>query len=230
MALWTIGDLHLSFGMDKPMDIFGKHWSRHEERIKENWLSLVSAEDTVVLPGDLSWAMTTDQLLPDLMFLHALPGKKLLGKGNHDYWWQTQKKMDAFFAEHDLTDIALLHNNAVLYDEDTALCGTRGWTLEDMSEKAQHLVARECGRLELSLKAAPENTKKIVFMHYPPVRLCGEEQPFVEIMKKYGVEQCFYGHLHAASIKNAVIGEHFGINFSLVSADSLDFCMHSILK
>ena len=138
--------------------------------------------------------------------------------------------MQSFFAEHRFDDIALLHNNAVMYDEKTALCGTRGWTLEDMSYTAQHLVARECGRLELSLQAAPSDAEKIVFMHYPPIRVCGDAQPFVEIMKQYDVKQCFYGHLHAASIKNAVLGEHFGINFLLVSADSLDFCMHCILK
>lgn len=227
MALWTIGDLHLSFASGKPMDVFGDKWKDHDEKIKDFWLSNVSQDDVVVLVGDTSWAIDFDELLPDLLFLHELPGTKILVKGNHDYWWQTVKKMNELLTQHQVDDILFLQNNHYVYD-DVAICGSRGWMME--GESAPKMIRRECMRLEMSLQSAPQALEKIVFLHYPPILEEDCCQPMIEIMQKYGVKKCFYGHLHAGSVKKAVQGEHFGINFSLVSADSLDFCMQNILK
>ncbi len=227
MALWTIGDLHLSHSTDKPMDVFGDRWSGHDVKIREDWLVRVSEKDTVVIPGDISWGINLEEAYADLEYLSALPGRKILLKGNHDYWWETVSKMERFLDERKLENIFFLQNNYFEYGE-YALCGTRGWALE--GEDWQRLIARESQRLELSLSSAPAETEKLVFMHYPPIYADDVCMPMIELMQQYGVKQCFYGHLHGISVKNAVIGEHFGINFSIVSADSLDFCLHNILK
>ena len=227
MALWTIGDLHLSRAQDKPMDIFGEKWRGHEEKIEKSWMEKVSPSDTVVLAGDLSWAIDFQEVLPDLQFLHNLPGRKILLKGNHDYWWQTLRKMQLFLKEQAMEDFFFLQNNHFMY-ENVALCGTRGWMFE--GESAEKMLSREEIRLEMSLKSAPDEAEKIVFMHFPPLLTADHQSRFVEIMKKYQVKKCFYGHLHGYSIQNAVVGEHFGINFSLVSADSLDFSIQNILR
>lgn len=227
MALWTIGDLHLSHSTDKPMDVFGDRWSGHDVKIREDWLARVSEEDTVVIPGDISWGINLEEAYADLEYLSALPGRKILLKGNHDYWWETVSKMERFLDERKLENIFFLQNNHFEYEQ-YALCGTRGWALE--GEDWQRLIARETQRLELSLSSAPTEKEKLVFMHYPPIYADAVCMPMIELMQQYGVKQCFYGHLHGISVKNAVIGEHFGINFSIVSADSLDFCLHNILK
>ncbi len=227
MALWTIGDLHLSSTTDKPMDIFGERWKNHAQKIENDWLSNVTPDDTVVIAGDVSWAINLEELRDDFAFLARLPGRKILLKGNHDYWWQTLNKMNLFLKENEFENIFFLQNNHFLYDR-VALCGTRGWAME--GENHGKMIARESMRLEMSLKSAPADADKIVFLHFPPIlsdQIC---QPMIDMMQKYGVKKCFYGHLHGNSIKNAVVGEHFNINFSLVSADSLDFCLHNILK
>lgn len=227
MALWTIGDLHLSHGTDKPMDIFGDRWKDHDIKIKQDWIQKVDPEDTVVIPGDFSWAINLQEAKEDFAYLHSLPGHKILLKGNHDYWWETVSKMTKFLKELEYDDISFLLNNHYVYGE-YAICGTRGWTLE--GENHEKMIAREVARLKLSLESAPADLKKIVFLHYPPIFANQQCMPMIELMREFGVNECFYGHLHGISIPNAVQGEHFGINFSLVSADSLDFCLLDILK
>ena len=227
MALWTIGDLHLSHSTDKPMDIFGEKWKEHSRKIEISWQQNVAPEDTVVIPGDISWAISLEEIAADFAYLRRLPGRKILLKGNHDYWWETLSKMNRFLQNEGIEDIFFLQNNCYLY-EGVAICGTRGWALE--GENHQKMIARETARLEMSLKSAPDNIEKIAFLHYPPVLQDLACMPMIEVMQKYGVKRCFYGHLHGLSIQNAVLGENFGINFSLVSADSLDFCPLNIIK
>lgn len=227
MALWTIGDLHLSHSTDKPMDIFGEKWKDHSKKIEISWLENVAPDDTVVIPGDISWAISLQEIGADFAYLRRLSGRKILLKGNHDYWWETLSKMNRFLQNEGVEDIFFLQNNSYLY-ENIAICGTRGWALE--GENHQKMIARESARLEMSLKSAPEDMEKIVFLHYPPILQDQACMPMIDVMQKYGVKRCFYGHLHGLSIQNAVLGEKFGINFSLVSADSLDFCPLNIIK
>ncbi len=227
MALWTIADLHLSGGTDKPMDVFGERWRHYEQKIETSWRESIGASDTVVLGGDISWAIDLEQLTPDMLFLHALPGRKILLKGNHDYWWQTLKKMREHLARLGIDDIFFLQNDHYMY-EDIALCGCRGWAFEGQDH--ERLILRECQRLTMSLSSAPAEAEKIVFMHYPPLIDARTVTSFVEIMRTYGVKQCYYGHLHGVSARNAPQGEMFGINFSLVSSDLLDFSPCNILK
>ena len=159
MALYILGDPHLSFSVDKPMDIFGERWKNHAERIKENWLRSVGAEDTVILAGDLSWAISLEEAKADLEFLHRLPGKKILLRGNHDYWWETLAKMKRIFEQNGWEDFAVLQNDCVL-TEGVAICGTRGWSLDGGGEQDQKILRREAMRLEMSLKSAPSEAEK----------------------------------------------------------------------
>lgn len=229
MAIYAISDLHLSFGNNKPMDIFGVNWENHTEKIKTDWLKKVKNDDLVLLPGDFSWAMYLQDTYQDFEYLNKLPGKKLLLKGNHDYWWTTVTSMRKFLKENKFQNIDFLYNNSFEY-ENKILCGTRGWSLVD-EEIDEKLINRELGRLELSLqdgaKKTGENKEIIVFMHYPPITknkiLSEEEMKFIELMKKYNVKRCYYGHLHGNSIYDAVEGKIQGIELKLVSADGLDF-------
>ena len=211
------------------MDIFGDNWTKHEEKIKKDWNEKVKEEDLVVLPGDFSWATYIEDTIPDFEYLNSLPGKKIMLKGNHDYWWTTVTSMRKFLKENKFQNIDFLYNNSFEY-ENKILCGTRGWSLVD-EEIDEKLINRELGRLELSLqdgaKKAGENKEIIVFMHYPPITknkiLSEEEMKFIELMKKYNVKRCYYGHLHGNSIYDAVEGKIQGIELKLVSADGLDF-------
>ena len=229
MAIFVIGDLHLSFNNPKPMDIFGENWAGHEEKIKNNWIENVKEEDLVILPGDFSWETYLADTKKDFDYLNNLPGKKLLLKGNHDYWWTTVTSMKSFLKENNCTNIDFLYNNSYEFD-DKIICGTRGWSIIDENAD-EKLIKRELIRLEISLQDGINKygTDKeiIVFMHYPPITknkmLTGEEAEFVEMMKKYNVKRCYYGHLHGASIADAVEGQIEGIEFKLVSADGLDF-------
>ena len=248
MAIYTIGDLHLSFHENKPMDIFGDNWKGHEEKIKKDWLEKVTDKDLVILPGDFSWSTYLKDTYEDFCYLHSLPGKKLLLKGNHDYWWTTLKSMRDFLKENEFNDIDFLYNTAYEF-ENYIFAGTRGWS-QSSEEENEKMIQREILRLELSLKEAKKisdrtdeqdelkesllkNEKEvIVFMHYPPITNSQIEEymngtndinSFVGLMKKYGVKRCYYGHLHGSSIKEAVEGEYEGIQFKLVSADGLDF-------
>lgn len=229
MSIFVIGDLHLSFNNPKPMDIFGENWSGHEEKIKKNWIEKVKENDLVVLPGDFSWETYLEDMKLDFAYLNSLPGKKLLLKGNHDYWWTTLTSMRAFLKENNFTNIDFLYNNSYEF-ENKILCGTRGWSIID-EEMDKKLIKRELIRLELSIKDGISkfgNDKEIIaFMHYPPITkskmFANQESEFVEIMKKYHIKKCYYGHLHGSSIQDAVEGDVEGIRFQLVSADGLDF-------
>lgn len=229
MAIYVIADLHLSFKNPKPMNIFGDNWEKHEKKIEEDWLSKVNSDDMVIIPGDFSWAMNLEDAYLDFKFLNELPGKKLLLKGNHDYWWTTVKKMREYIVENNFNTIDFIYNNSYFYD-DYIITGTRGWALNDI-EASEKIINRELGRLELSLQEGINNfgTDKeiIVFMHYPPITnsaiLNNQELKFVNLMKSYNVKRCMYGHLHSSSHKDAVQGMINGIQFDLVSSDYLDF-------
>lgn len=226
MALFVLSDPHLSIASQKPMDIFGERWKDHKERIEYFWKKTVADIDTVVLPGDISWGMTMEEALPDLRFLDALPGRKILGKGNHDYWWGTAGKINGIFKEQGLTSLFLLFNNAYPM-ENVALCGTRGWFTDAASPGGvdkEKIVHREAGRLERSLLAgrALEKEELLVFLHFPPVLGDFYCTPLMEVLKRYGVKRCFYGHMHGQySIPKEFTRE--GISFSIASADYLQF-------
>ena len=234
MAIYVIGDLHLSFSTNKPMDIFGKNWQNYEEKIKQDWLSKVKKEDTVILPGDFSWAMYLDETEKDFEFINNLPGKKILLKGNHDYWWSTVTSMRKYIDSKEFKNIDFLYNNSYEF-ENKIIAGTKGWNISEDQEDIR-LTKREVARLELSIKDGiskyGENKEIIVFMHYPPITKTKieleQETKFVELMKKYNVKRCYYGHLHGASINDAIEGEIEGIQFKLVSADGLDFRLEKI--
>ncbi|MGN0998259.1 MAG: metallophosphoesterase [Faecousia sp.] len=222
MALYAIGDLHLCLGAEKPMDVFGGAWVGYMEKLREG-MSVIGPEDTTVLLGDLSWALDLQQASKDFAWIHEIPGRKIILKGNHDYWWSTAAKFYQFCRDHGFTDQWILNNNHYEYG-DFALCGTRGWFFEE--ERSGHhdekVFKRELIRLEASLKSAGEK-QKIVFLHYPPKYKGYECQEILDLLKKYEVRRCFYGHLHGASHGLAMEGIWDGIEFRLVSADKLDF-------
>ena len=225
MAIYVIGDLHLSFSTNKPMDIFGKNWQNYEEKIKQDWLSKVKKEDTVILPGDFSWAMYLDETEKDFEFINNLPGKKILLKGNHDYWWSTVTSMRKYIDSKEFKNIDFLYNNSYEF-ENKIIAGTKGWNISEDQEDIR-LTKREVARLELSIKDGiskyGENKEIIVFMHYPPLTKTNIDTDYTRLMKKYGIKRCYYGHLHANSIKDAVEGNVDGIEYKLVSSDGLDF-------
>lgn len=228
MALYAIGDLHLSLSSNKPMDVFGDGWRDYVQRIRAGFAPL-GEDDVTVLCGDLSWAMSLEEALADFRFMDALPGKKILMKGNHDYWWNTASKMKKFFAENQLTTLELLHNNCLFYG-DYALCGTRGWfyELDNEGTHDEKMLLREVGRLETSLMAAGER-EKLCFLHYPPLYQGYECPEILRLLQRYGVKACYYGHLHGPSHRRAMEGRCDGTSFSLVSADYLGFVPKKIL-
>ena len=195
MALYVIGDTHLSFAKDKPMDIFGDRWENHAEKLKKGF-SVLTEEDTCVICGDLSWGMGLEETAPDFLFIDSLPGRKIILKGNHDYWWSTASKVKRFFAEKGIEKIDILFNNFFEYG-DYAICGTRGWFYEEEKggEHDKKIMNREIIRLEASLKAAGER-KKLVFLHYPPIFLKYECPQILELLREYDVRLCCYGHIH----------------------------------
>ncbi len=224
MALFVLADPHLSLGTDKPMDVFGG-WQNYTQRLAAAWQRVVAPEDTVVLPGDISWAMRLEDCYADFQFLQQLPGRKLLGKGNHDYWWTTMNKMQHYLFENGFDSLDLLFNNARFYG-DIALCGTRSWFFDGTQEHDEKMCNRELGRLRLSLEAAGDRQReRLVFLHYPPIYGQNRAAPLLDLLKEYGVRECYYGHLHGrAAAAAACQGEVEGIHFRLVSADALDFC------
>jgi len=223
MALYVIGDTHLSFAKDKPMDIFGDRWENHAEKLKKGF-SVLTEEDTCVICGDLSWGMGLEETAPDFLFIDSLPGRKIILKGNHDYWWSTASKVKRFFAEKGIEKIDILFNNFFEYG-DYAICGTRGWFYEEEKggEHDKKIMNREIMRLEASLKAAGER-KKLVFLHYPPIFLKYECPQILELLREYDVRLCCYGHIHGKGCAYAFNGWRGGTEFRLVSADYLDFC------
>lgn len=226
MALFTLADLHLATGTDKPMDIFGGRWQGYTEKIIKNWRALVEPEDTVVLGGDISWGISLAEAQSDFALLESLPGKKHIVKGNHDLWWETASKMHRFLDENGFVSIDFLHNNCFFY-ENTALCGTRGWPFEEdfADPHNEKIFKRELLRLEASLKcgAAAQPDEIICFLHYPPLYANFRCAEIVTLLQSYGVKQCCYGHLHSDSLKYAVEGVHDGIEWRLVSGDHVDF-------
>lgn len=225
MAIFTIGDLHLSLGGEKPMDIF-RGWENYVERLQENWLAAVGENDTVLVAGDTSWAMRLSDCAADFAFLERLPGKKILIKGNHDYWWTTLSKMNRYVEENHFTSISFLHNDCV-FAQGKALCGTRSWLFDVGQPHDEKVMKRECGRLRASLTAAGD-AEKIVFLHYPPVYPNADAKEIIQILHEFGVKQCFYGHLHGASIARAVQGNIDGVEYRLISADALHFFPYKI--
>lgn len=226
MAIYTIGDLHLSLGCAKPMDIF-PGWQGYMEKLERQWNALVRPEDTVVLAGDTSWAMKLEDTVADFSFLQRLPGQKFLIKGNHDYWWTTVKKMERFLQENGFTSLHILHNNSILA-EGVALCGTRSWMFDVGEPHDEKVMNRELGRLRTSLQAAPEGVERIAFLHYPPVYPNANAEQVIDLLKEYDVKRCFYGHLHGTAIRFAVQGTVDGIEYRLISADALAFCPYKI--
>ena len=229
MALYAIGDLHLCLGAPKPMDVFGGAWVGYMDKLRQG-IRVIGPEDTTVLMGDLSWALDLPSAKADFAWIQQIPGRKIILKGNHDYWWSTAAKFEKFCKENEFTQMNLLNNNCYFY-EDYAICGTRGWFFEEEKSGThdEKVFRRELMRLEASLKAAGER-EKLVFLHYPPRYKGYTCQEILDILEKYGVRQCFYGHLHGASHKLAMEGLWDGVYYRLLSADYLDFRPYLVIK
>ena len=222
--LFVLSDLHLAFGApEKTMDVF-PGWQGYAERLKENWTRLVRPEDTVALPGDISWAMDLKDAAADLRFLHSLPGTKLIGKGNHDYWWGTMRKMQALLDENGLDSIRFLFNNAYSADG-IAVCGTRGWFFDAQeAEDNAKVIAREAGRLRTSIEAALKvGGEPVAFMHYPVAMDGNTVEPLMRVLTDYGIRRCYFGHIHSERTGRLASYEVNGVRFMLTSADFLRF-------
>lgn len=223
MSLFAIGDTHLSLSTGKTMNVFDG-WSDHERRLEKNWRRLVADEDSVVIAGDVSWSMDLESGAEDFRFLDSLPGRKLILKGNHDYWWSTKKKADEFFERRSFKTLNILHNNAYAADG-FAVCGTRGWFFDSGDEADKKIVLREAGRLRASIAAARRiGLEPVVFMHYPPITLARTCEEIYGVLTEEKITRCYYAHIHARSHASAFIGEKDGIRFSLISSDFLGFC------
>lgn len=222
MALYAIGDLHLCLGAAKPMDVFGGAWEGYMDKLKAG-LSVIKPEDITVLLGDLSWALDLEGAKEDFAFIDQIPGKKIILKGNHDYWWSTASKFYKFCTENGFSNQYILNNNCYEYG-DWAICGTRGWFFEEnkSGEHDEKVFKRELIRLEASLQAAGDRNI-VVFLHYPPLYKGYACTEILELLKKYNVRKCFYGHLHGPSHGLAIEGVWDGIEYKLVSADRLNF-------
>ena len=217
-----MGDLHLSLSGDHAMDV-SERSRGHVARIEENWRAKVTEKDTVVLPGDTSWGLSLEEALADFQFLEALPGKKILLKGNHDYWWCTMKKMEDFFTAHGLNSLRILHNNCVV-SEELALCGSRGWLFETGQASDQKVINREAMRLEASIREAEKTGfTPVVFLHYPPVYGENESPQILDVLVRHKIKRCYYGHIHASGCRYAIDGTYLGIRFFLCSSDYLRF-------
>lgn len=228
MALYAIGDLHLCLGAPKPMDIFGGAWVGYMEKLAQG-MEIIQSDDTVVLMGDLSWSLELENAGADFAWIDRIPGRKIILKGNHDYWWSTAAKFYKFCEKNGFQNQWILNNNSYEYDGH-AICGTRGWFFEE-ERSGQHdekVFKRELLRLEASLKAAGD-LPKLVFLHYPPRYKGYTCEPILELLTRYDVRSCFYGHLHGASHGLAQEGIWDGIEFKLLSADRLDFQPYRIL-
>lgn len=223
MSLFAIADLHLSLGEDKPMDIFAG-WSNYVERLEDNWRKLITDNDTVVIGGDISWAMKLEEAFVDFSFIDKLPGKKLLLKGNHDYWWGTKSKIDSFLSKNGFDSISIIFNNSYVYD-DYAVCGTRSWFLENDTEQDIKVLNREVGRLIMSIESALKTEKEpVVFLHYPPYYNGIECKDIMDVLLKYNITKCYYGHIHGRNnFKYAFEGEYKGVNLRLISCDKVGF-------
>lgn len=231
MRIFAIGDLHLSGFTPKPMNIFGEHWSEHWANIKQNWTEIVDSGDVVLLPGDLSWAMKLSEAKVDIDEVCAMPGTKILLKGNHDYWWSSLSKVEEL-----LTNETYIIQNNSLYLHDYVFAGSRGWIIpgsngydKDVDEK---LYLREAGRLQMSLqharKIAPDK-QLIGMMHFPPTDAQGSQTLFTDLFEKFGVSKVVYGHLHSVNPDCVLSGELRGVEYHLVSCDFTDFKLARII-
>ncbi len=228
MSLFAIADTHLSLSADKPMDIFGG-WQDYVGRLEKNWRAVVTDADTVVVAGDISWAMSLEGALEDFRFIDSLPGQKLIFKGNHDYWWTTMRKMEEFLTKNGLSSIKIIHNSAVRVD-DFAVCGSRGWFFDAEKDPENKILLREAGRIKRSAEQALSlGGEAVAFLHYPPLTtslVCGE---ITEVLREAGIKRCYYGHLHGPATHSAFIGESGGIKYDLISGDYLKFCPKLII-
>ena len=229
MSLYAIGDMHVSLGTDKPMDVFGPKWKDHVRRLEEGF-SALGPEDVCVLCGDTSWALDLDGALEDFRFIDRLPGRKIVLKGNHDYWWTSAAKMNAFFEKNGISTVSILHNNFYPYGENAAVCGTKGWFYDEArgTEHDKKLISREILRLEASLKAAGERDK-YVFLHYPPKYGAYACPEILALLREYGAKVCASGHLHAESLRLAFNGYYENTRHLCVSGDAVDFSPCKIL-
>ncbi len=240
MAIFVLSDLHLStdLSMNKSMEIFGDRWRDYMQKIQKNWNSVVAENDTVIVPGDISWATRLEETRADLGFLNSLNGTKLLGKGNHDFWWTTASKMYKFFEDNGFGTLKILYNNAYAV-EDRIVCGTRGWFPDESKQVTvgevdyAKIVNRELSRLKLSLDAAKklqneeyELTDRIlpieVFLHFPPIWAELIMKEFVDMLSAYGIKQIYFGHIHAAYNAPRTI-QYENMTFTLTSSDFLNF-------
>lgn len=229
MSLFVLADLHLCKGdPTKTMSVFSG-WSDYQERIEKNWLESIKKDDTVVLPGDISWGMSLEEAAPDFRFIESLPGEKIIIKGNHDYWWTTMKKMESFLSTEGIGSIKILHNNHYKY-EDYGICGTRGWVNMPGETQDEKILKREVQRLETSIKSALDaGLIPIVFLHYPPIFATNFNYDILDILYRYKIKDCYYGHIHGRSAHElCVTNTYDDINFHLVSGDYLQFVPEKI--
>ncbi len=226
MSVYVLSDLHLSLTAQKPMDIFGDRWENYHEKIESGWRSKIKENDTVIVAGDVSWAMSLCDTIKDFNFIENLPGLKLLGKGNHDYWWDTQKKMNDFLEQNNIKTIKFLYNNAY-NTEGMTICGSRGWFLNQKAapdnSDYKKIVLRESGRIEASINEAKKyNNEIILFLHFPPVYknfICDE---ILTVLHKHNIKRCYYGHIHS-EYETLPSFVYEGITFTITSADYLNF-------
>ncbi len=224
MALFAIADLHLSLGTNKPMDVF-EGWHNYVEKIETNWRKIVKDTDTVVIAGDISWAMKLEDTAKDFDFINKLPGKKIILKGNHDYWWTTKRKMDNYLDDMGFHTIKILHNSCEVVG-DIAVCGTRGWMYNSSSEEDIKITKREAGRLRTSiLTAIDEGKEPVVFLHYPPVYDVYISEEILNVLEEFSIKRCYFGHIHGKlASKKTTIGDYNGIKMALIACDYLNFC------
>ena len=221
MRLFAISDLHLSLSSNKQMDIFSG-WENYVDRLYDNWQKTVEKNDTVVIAGDISWGMSLNESLNDFKFLDSLNGKKIILKGNHDFWWTTVTNIKNFFINNDIKTIDVLHNNC-FSDGKYAICGSRGWVYDGTGEKDMKVINRECGRLEKSINDAKRiNAKPYVFFHYPPAYSDFACEEIINILKKYDIGKVYYGHIHGGGAYK-ILPEYNGINLKIISADRVNF-------
>lgn len=231
MALFVLSDPHLANGVDKPMAIFGPHWHDHTHKIESNWQDCVAPQDTVLIPGDISWALTLEEALPDLRFLDALPGTKILSRGNHDFWWPSMAKLERLCCEHKLGTLQFLRNNALLVEDHYLVCGSRGWILPsdpDFKAADARIYARELSRLRLSLESADAlrrpDCERIALLHFPPFARDRQPTEMTALLKAYGISRCYYGHIHAPIQAYLTMEDTIdGVRYTLAAADRLAF-------
>lgn len=232
MKIFAIGDLHLSFGdmVEKPMDIFGGQWVGHTEKLYKEWNRLICPEDTVIICGDISWGLKLEEAMADLDWIHALPGRKLLFKGNHDLWWKAIGRLNTIYVDGNMK---FVQNSCTIIEADgqngrVAVCGTRGWICpgtDGFSEHDRKIYDREAARLKMSLEDAKKAGADTIIgvLHFPPTNDKQQKSAFTDLLTQYGVKTCVYGHLHGKdAFKNGMQGVYNGVEYKLVSLDYLE--------